>query len=324
MMCTAVTYQTADTYFGRTLDLEYSYNETVTITPRRFPLPFRHTATIRSHHAIIGMATVANGYPLYYEAANECGLGMAGLNFPCSAHYFACEHGKENIASFEFIPWILSRCASVAEARTKLPSLCLCSTPFSREFPPSPLHWIIADAREAITVESTADGLHISDNPVGVLTNEPRFEYHMTRLSEHMALSACPPENRFGDIPLEPYSRGMGALGLPGDLSSASRFTRAAFMKLNAVSDDTEVASVGQFFHILDTVAQPRGCNRLTNGECAITVYTSCINLDRGIYYYTTYDNRTISAVQLQHCELDGDTLTKFPLQAEPFVYYHN
>ena len=144
-MCTAVTYTTADTYFGRTLDLEYSYNETVTVTPRRFPFVFRHAGSLESHYAIIGMATVADGYPLYYEAANEKGLGMAGLNFPNNAHYFPCESGKDNLAPFEFIPWILSQCATVHKAREKLSRLCLCDTPFSEAFPLSPLHWIISD-----------------------------------------------------------------------------------------------------------------------------------------------------------------------------------
>ena len=323
-MCTAVTYTTADTYFGRTLDLEYSYNETVTVTPRQFPLAFRHLPTMNSHYAIIGMATVADGYPLYYEAANEKGLGMAGLNFPNNAHYFPCESGRDNLAPFEFIPWILSQCATVREARETLSRLCLCDTPFSEAFPLSPLHWIITDRHEAVTVECTLEGLRVFDNPVGVLTNNPRFDYHMTHLCDYMTLSPLPPENRFGAVALEPYSKGMGAMGLPGDLSSASRFVRAAFTKLNAVSDGTEDASVSQFFHILGAVEQQRGCACLPDGRYEITVYTSCINLDRGIYYYTTYENRAVSAVHLHHCELDGQTLTSFPLCKEQVIYHHN
>lgn len=323
-MCTAVTYTTADTYFGRTLDLEYSYNETVTVTPRQFPLAFRHLPTMNSHYAIIGMATVADGYPLYYEAANEKGLGMAGLNFPNNAHYFPCEEGKDNVAPFEFIPWLLSQCATVNEARKKLSRLCLCDTPFSDAFPLSPLHWIIADKHESVTVECTLGGLRVFDNPIGVLTNNPPFDYHITHLCDFMNLSPLPPENRFGAVALEPYSKGMGAVGLPGDLSSASRFVRAAFTKLNAVSDDTEEASVSQFFHILGAVEQQRGCTRMPDGRYEITVYTSCVNLDRGIYYYTTYENRAISAVYLHHSNLDKQTLTSFPLQTEQAVYHHN
>ena len=103
-MCTAATYQTRDFYFGRTLDYEFSYPSEVTVTPRRFPLSFRHTGSMNEHYAIIGMAYVANGYPLYYDAINEKGLGMAGLNFVGNAAYAAPCEGKENIAQFEFIP----------------------------------------------------------------------------------------------------------------------------------------------------------------------------------------------------------------------------
>lgn len=172
-MCTAATYQTRDFYFGRTLDYEFSYPSEVTITPRRFPLSFRHTGSMNEHYAIIGMAYVANGYPLYYDAINEKGLGMAGLNFVGNAAYAAPCEGKENIAQFEFIPWILAHCADLREARAALTGMNLTGTPFSETLPPASLHWLIADASGAIVVESMADGLHIYDDPVGILTNNP-------------------------------------------------------------------------------------------------------------------------------------------------------
>ena len=80
-MCTAATYKTKDFYFGRTLDYEFSYGDQITITPRNYPFSFRHAGTKQTHYAIIGMAHVAGDYPLYYDAINEKGLGMAGLNF---------------------------------------------------------------------------------------------------------------------------------------------------------------------------------------------------------------------------------------------------
>ena len=119
-MCTAVTLKTKDFYFGRTLDYEHSYSEEVTVTPRNFPLFFRHMGTRNTHYALIGMAHVLEDYPLYFDALNEKGLAMAGLNFVGYAHYRACSEGKDNIASFELIPWILSQCASVKEARNLL------------------------------------------------------------------------------------------------------------------------------------------------------------------------------------------------------------
>ena len=323
-MCTAVTYRTKDHYFGRTLDLEYSYKEEVVVTPRNFPFEFRTKAVMESHYGLIGMATVVGDYPLYYEADNEHGLAMAGLNFPGNAHYFEEMPGKDNIAPFEFIPWILGQCKNLPEARKLLEKMNLCSIDFSEELPLSPLHWIIADKDGAITVESMADGLKIHENPVGVLTNNPPFDYHMTHLREYLNLTHAEPENRFGGLELTPYSKGMGAIGLPGDLSSASRFVRAAFVKLNSLSREGEQESVSQFFHILGAVEQQRGCVRLPDGRCEITVYTSCVNTDRGIYYYTTYDNSCISAVDMHRCDLQGSRLFRYPLKKEQAIHWQN
>lgn len=310
-MCTAITYKH---YFGRTLDLEFSYNESVTVTPQNFPLVFRNLPTVQSHYAIIGMATVADSYPLYYEATNEHGLSMAGLNFPDNAHYFPPCKTLDNVAPFEFIPWILGQCTSLAEARGLLRKINLCNIPFSTEFPLSPLHWMIADKSGAITVESVADGLRIYENPVGVLTNNPQFGYHMTHLADYRNLTHLPPENRFAsgiDLPL--YSRGMGGIGLPGDLSSASRFVRAAFVKLNSVSDAENELS--QFFHILGAVEQQRGCVQMPDGRYEITVYASCCDMEKGIFYYTTYENSRITAVDMHKENLDSDKLINYPLR---------
>lgn len=323
-MCTAITYKTKDAYFGRTLDIECSYGEEIIVTPRDFSLLFRHEKEQRSHYAIIGMGTVREGYPLYYEAANECGLGVAGLNFPTNACYFSLQKGKKNISPFELIPWILGQCKNVADACDCLSLLNLCNTPFSEKLPLSPLHWMVADKKESIVVESLADGLHVYENPVGVLTNNPPFSYHITHLCDYMGLSKDAPAVHFGNDFLVPYSRGMGAMGLPGDFSSASRFVRAAFIRENAVSGEDEMESVGQFFHILGAVEHVRGCVRLEDGKYEITAYTSCINLNHGIYYYTTYQNRAISAVDMRKCALDATVLHRFPLQNEQRVEWQN
>ena len=86
-MCTAATYKAGDAYFGRTLDYEFSYGDEITITPKNYEFHFRHTEDIKSHYAIIGMAHIAENYPLYYDAINEMGVGMAGLNFVGNAVY---------------------------------------------------------------------------------------------------------------------------------------------------------------------------------------------------------------------------------------------
>ncbi len=326
-MCTAATYQTKDFYFGRTLDYEFSYGEEVTILPRRYPLSFRHMGAIGQHYAVIGMAHVAEGYPLYYDAVNEKGLCMAGLNFVGNAAYAVCRDagaGKENVAQYEFILWVLRQCASVKETRELLARINLVGTPFGERYPAAQLHWIIADAAEAITVESMADGLHVYENPVGVLTNNPPFEMQLFFLNNYMGLSPAQPENHFSDkLALHTYSRGMGGMGLPGDLSSASRFVRAAFTKMNARSGDGEAESVSQFFHILGAVEQQRGCCAVGDGY-EITLYTSCCNASRGIYYYTTYENHQISAVDMHLENLDSAELIRFPLVTEQQIYRQN
>ncbi len=317
-MCTAVTYQTKDFYFGRTLDYEHGWGEEVTAMPRNFPLPFRHGESLDKHYAIIGMARVENNYPLYFDGVNEKGLAMAGLNFVGNAVYGKPEAGKDNIAQFELIPWILAQCSSVRETRKLLEAIHITDTPFRESLPAAQLHWLIADREEAITLEAVGEGLRIYGNPVGVLTNNPPFAMQMFHLNNYLNLTPEEPENRFSSqIGLKPHSRGMGALGLPGDFSSQSRFVRAAFVKLNSVSGDPEGQTVSQFFHILDSVAQPRGCCHLGQGKYETTLYSSCCNATRGIYYYTTYENHQISSVHLHRTNLDGNRLQRYPLIQE-------
>lgn len=313
-MCTAITFQTKDHYFGRNLDLEYSYQESVTITPRKFPFSFNCENTLCSHFAIIGMATIANNYPLYYDATNEMGLSMAGLNFPGNAVYQPFMENADNITPFEFIPWVLSQCQTVAQTKKLLKKVNLINIPFSDQFPLSPLHWIIADKDASITVEPMADGLKVYENPVGVLTNNPPFEYHLYHLAEFMNVTREEVTNRFApNVPLSAYSRGMGSIGLPGDLSSASRFVKATYTKLNSICGQTESESISQFFHILGSVAQQKGCVKVGDSY-EFTLYSSCCNTEKGIYYYTTYNNSQISAIHLRREDLNTDKLISYPL----------
>lgn len=324
-MCTAIAFQSKDFYFGRNLDLEYSYHEEITVTPRNYPFRFRKVDDMPKHYALTGMAYIVDDYPLYYEATNEKGLSMAGLNFPGNADYKPYVEGKDNVTPYEFIPWILGSCATLKQAKEKLAGLNLVAISYSDELPLSPLHWIISGREGSVTVESVRDGLKIYDNPVGLLTNNPTFDYHMTNLVNYMNLTAEAPVNRMADkISLEPYSRGMGAMGLPGDLSSASRFVKAAFTKLNSVCGESEEESVSQFFHLLGSVEQQRGCVHMGDGKYEVTIYSSCCNADRGIYYYTTYHNRQISAVDMSREDLDGQALVAYPLINKQNIFYQN
>ncbi|MBQ7919162.1 MAG: choloylglycine hydrolase [Lachnospiraceae bacterium] len=324
-MCTAITYKTKDHYFGRNLDLEFSFHETVTVTPRNYPFHFRSVNALKTHYAMIGMAYVVEDYPLYYDATNEKGLSMAGLNFPGNADYKEYQQGKDNVSPFEFIPWILGQCGNLTEAKVLLERMNLWKENFSEQLPLSPLHWMISDKNGSITVECVKDGLKIYENPVEVLTNNPPFDMQLFNLNNYMGLSISQPQNLFSDkLDLEHYSRGMGAMGMPGDFSSMSRFVRASFVKMNSLSGSSEEESINQFFHILGAVEMPRGCVHMGEGEYEITIYSSCCNSDKGIYYYKTYENSQITGVDMHKEDLESEKLVVYPLVTEQKIQLVN
>lgn len=312
-MCTAISDMGASHLFGRTLDLEFSYGESITIAPQKFKLEFLHEGTTEDHPAIIGMAHVRDGYPLFYDAANECGLAAAALNFPQNAVYHNYKAGANNIASFEVIPFILSRCESLSDAKILLSKTNITPDSFNKELPVSPLHWIVADKGGSIVLESTASGINVYDDPFGVLTNSPPFPYHTTNIRNYLSLTSSQPQNLiYPEATLSPYSRGMGAIGLPGDTSSASRFVRAVFAKANTEHTSEKLSEISRFFHIMDTVAQPLGFARTDEGKPIYTVYTSCIDTSDMKYYFTTYSCRRIRCVAMKDLPLSSYALVSF------------
>ena len=323
-MCTSISLTTKDHYFGRNLDMECSYDEKVIITPRKYPLKFRHLREIDEHFAMVGIGISVNDYPLYYEATNEKGLSMAGLSFRTSAVYNDFDIDKENVCVFELIPYILGKCSSVDESREVLENINIVSTQFNDELEVAELHWMISDRDYSITVECVQDGLKVYYNPVHVLTNNPEFPMQIFNLNNYMNLTREEPETRFAEgFDLNKYSRGMGAIGLPGDLSSMSRFVRGAFTRLNSVCGESESESISQFFHILDSVSQTQGCVRVEDGF-EKTIYSSCCNTDKGIYYYKTYNNSQLSAVALYNENLDKNGLITYNLINEQHVKFQN
>ena len=312
-MCTAIGYLTENFYFGRTLDNDVSYGEEVVVTPRRAPLVFRNLPAAERHYAFIGTACVSDGMPLYYDAVNEKGLCAAGLNFAGNAVYAPPQAGKKNLAQFELLPCLLGSCASVRQAVAFLRGAHITNQAYNADMPPAQLHWIIADRREAVVLECTRGGMKIYPDPVGVLTNNPPFPVQMFKLGEFVGLSPREPRSTFSPrMRLRSPGRGMGAYGLPGDLSSPSRFVRAAFARENAVSGAGEAESVSQFFHMLDFVSQPRGCCAVGE-KYEVTLYASCCNADTGVYYYTTYENRTPVAVDMRREDLESSRPARYP-----------
>ena len=324
-MCTCIDLKTKDYYFGRNLDLDERFGEKVVITPRNYKFDWKNGSTIFTKYAMIGMASVVQNYPLYAEAANERGLAMAGLYFPQNAYFFEPKDSNLNLAPYELIPYFLGQYATVAEIKNNIKNLNITNIPFSKGLPIADLHWMISDGENCIVLEQMKDGLKIYDNPVGVLTNNPPFDYHLMNLNNYMNLTPNNKEKGFSNkINLQAYGQGMGAIGLPGDASPASRFIRAAFYKLNSICKEDEESSVTQFFHILDSVAMIQGATITKEGKYDITTYSCCINLSKGIYYYKTYTNNQITAIKMSEKEKLKTKLSIYELIENQQIKYVN
>lgn len=315
-MCTSIALNSGDFYFGRTLDIECGFGEQVIITPEEFPLKFRMEKESREHFAFMGMAAYAEGYPLYADAFNEKGLCMAGLKFPDNAVYAEKAAGdRYNITPFELIPWVLGRCGNINEARALMERTNVIAVPFSESVPLSPLHWHIADKSGSIVVECTCDGVKICDDPAGVLTNNPPFDFHMTNLRQYINITPAYPESRFSAG--VPFSNGFGGLGLPGDWSSCSRFVRAAFLRENSVCVKGE--EIPHFFRIAEAVSLPMGCVYTEEKRADLTLYACCMDTAEKVYYYRTYGGNRIVGVPLK-CS-DKESLCCIPLRRNEKIY---
>lgn len=291
-MCTAVNFFGENHIFGRTFDYERSFGQQVVSLPRHF-----FFGNFTSLYSIIGIAAMIDDMPLFFDGMNEEGLCGAALNFPFWSEYHKSLEEKINLASYELIAYVLGTCKNLNEARKKLEKVNITSDSIREDLPPTPLHWIFADAGGALVVESIREGVKIYENPHGVLANSPPFDYHLTRVSDFLPLHSGYPEKRLVGDSNAIYSRGMGALGLPGDFSSSSRFVRALFLKKN-VEDCGECPSVTKFFHVMDAVSIPYGVVKTEDDMPVSTIYTCCMDTRSKKYYFTTYFSRRIRAIR--------------------------
>ena len=309
-MCTAIGTRMGDFYFGRSMDIECGFGGELTLAPRNFPIKLHFIDTLNTHHAILGMAANVNGYPLYADAFNEKGLCMAGLLFPQSAYYPDTPiDGKTPLCPFELMPYILGVCSDIYEARELLESVTLVNKPFSSTVPLSPLHWIISDRYGSLTVEPTQSGLEIYKNDFGVLSNEPPFPYHTENIKRYIGLSpAYRGSGALGD--LSPFGGGLCATGLDGDYSSPSRFTRAAYLARVCMPtpNAAEEAKAAHLLALIGSVAPPHGAVLDAEGRPHYTLYSCCINADKGIYYLKKYGELTTHTVKISEYNLYSDT----------------
>ncbi|PQD94043.1 choloylglycine hydrolase [Pradoshia eiseniae] len=329
-MCTALTLRTIEGnhLFGRNMDLDYNFKQSVILVPRGFE--YTHIATgeaVKSKYAILGMGTIMDKHPMFAEAFNEKGLACAGLNFE---GYAAWEkdlaEDKINIAPSDFILWVVSNFESIEQLRPVLADVCIVEKSLNENIPIPTLHWMVTDKEgECLVIEKTEEGLRVFTNHVGVLTNSPTFDWHITNLSRYLGLSTHQPkEINWGDEQLKLLGVGAGAQGLPGDYLSTSRFVKAAFLRNNAALGNDEHSGIVEFFRILNNVSMVRGSVMTNHQNYDITQYTSCMCLEKGVYYYTTYNNLQINAIDMNKEDLDSTEIKVFPYRDALAIRYEN
>lgn len=314
-MCTCINIFTNNkNYFGRNMDLDYSFNEKIIITPKNYLIKFKKEKSIKNHFAFIGIGTVIDNYPLYAEACNEKGVCIAGLNFPLNCKYYDFDKNKKNYAPYELVLLIMALCKNMKDIRKMLNNVNVYNKSFSTKVPLTPLHFMISYKGESIVIETLKDGIHIYDNVYNVLTNNPPFEFHKNNITNYLQLHIGTPINMINkDISFTNYSYGQGAFGLPGDYNSSSRFIKTYFVKNNILLNNDEYYNINQFFKCLESVLMPCGTVKASYG-LEYTRYTCCIDAKKIVYYYKTYNNSTIHFIDMKKENLNSSELITYNL----------
>lgn len=329
-MCTGLTLETKEGLhlFGRNMDIEYSFNQSIIFIPRNFKCSNIETnKELTTKYAILGMGTIFNEYPTFADGMNEKGLGCAGLNFPIYASYSEKPiKGKNNIPVYDFLLWILANFSSLEEVKDGLKNTNIVDIPINKNTPNTTLHWIISDSTgKSIVVEQTKEKLNVFDNNVGVLTNSPTFDWHITNLNQYVSMNYNQiPNLELREQSLTALGQGTGLVGLPGDFTPASRFIRAAFLRDALLKNDKNSINLIDFFHILNNVAMVRGSIRTLAEKSDITQYTSCMCLEKGIYYYNTYENNQINAIDMNKEDLDGNQIKIYSYKTDLSINFEN
>jgi choloylglycine hydrolase len=312
-MCTAVTVNFNKTYFGRNMDLDYDFEPSVIIVPRNYEITLKTENPIASHYAILGIGIVKNNYPLFADAVNEIGLGIAALSFKFNAKYYPFDPMKLNLATYELFLYLLGTCSDIDDVKESLSIINILDEDFSHSVKLTPLHFLISDEKSSIVVETTESGMHIYDNPYNVLTNNPPFNYQLELLSSYNSLTNNSLDPALLKTRNKFFSYGTGALGLPGDYSSSSRIIKANFVRQHLVESKEDSKNVNSFFSVLDSVKMPYGIVKTSNGY-EYTKYSSCYDLSDHILYYKTFNNPNIKKVELYHYDVNSSHLISIPI----------
>lgn len=302
-MCTGVRFtdDSGNMFWGRNLDWNEDYGEFPIVMPKGYKIKSAFGDDYENPHAMIGMGILDEGYPLYFNCGNDAGLAVGGLNFPGYAEFEKdAVAGKTNVAAYEVPVWVASNFTTVKDAKAALENVAIVAKAPAPGMPVSLLHWMIADANESIIIEYKADGMHIYEDTVDVLTNQPPFDWHMENLRNYMCCNGTwPGEITWDKYKMSPFGTGASMRGIPGDTYSTSRFVKAAFINAFHPVKSGEKDNVVRMFHTLGNVSFVEGCAGMADGTFEKTLYSDCFSAKTGNYYFNTYDNPAIGMAKL-------------------------
>lgn len=321
-MCTSVMYQNAkgNWFLARTMDFSFELDGRPVVIPRNFH--FQSDANEAGFDTKLGFGVAGrnlNGYILV-DGVNEAGVGAATLYFDGLAKFAdQREYGKTDLAPHEVINWILGNITSVADLKEKINDVNIVAIANDLFKIVVPLHWIVGDKSGAcVVLEQDREGMHVMDDPAKVMTNSPDFQWHLKNLNNYVQLKPTSHSAKaYGEFKSDAYGLGSGALGLPGDYTSVSRFVRAAFIRENTDKADTTGGSINALSHILNSVEIPKGVKADNEGGCDYSQYRGYMSLDEGAYYMQPYDDQTITRVALTPEVLNASEPTEYPLQKQ-------
>ena len=302
-MCTHITLKENNNIIAaRTMDFSFQLDPEFVFTPRKHKLSFEHyRSDLEDHKAFLGLSKNLGSYKMA-DGINEDGLSCAALYFEGYASYNKEVIDKSiNLRPDEFLHWILAYNSSVEDLLAQLEGINLIEGEIAFIGKTPPLHWVVSDAKgKSIIIEPRDKKLLVYENQVGVLTNSPDYEWHITNLRNYIGIDMNQVhERKIGNLLLEPFGQGSGTFGLPGDYTPPSRFVRASFNRLAATYSKENEDLLSTAIHVLNTVSIPKGSVVTQRKTIDYTQYTSYMDLTNKIYYFKTYDNQNIYAEKM-------------------------
>lgn len=304
-MCTSIVYENKDNHFflARTMDFSFPIGGTPIFIPRAYS--FYETNSLKqfkAQYGFVGSGRKVEDY-LFADGVNEEGLGVASLYFSDDASYSKLDSDNSHyLAPHDVVAWILSSFKTVDEVREEIKKQIIIAEKCAVIGEVLPLHWIVSDKKgETIVIEPTKFGLKIYDNPVKVMTNSPDFSWHLTNLNQYNHLSnTAAKTSSYHQFLAKGNGAGSGALGLPGDYTSISRFVRTAFISESIEKVSGFEESVNVITHLLSSVFIPKGVKKKADGMDDYTQFVSYMALNDCSYVINYYESNQLFEVDLK------------------------